>query len=1167
MNKRQFLLLFFLFFCRISGLAQVPSNDNCNGATFVYLDQTGNACINDSNINATDDGAFNTCDAGALAPLPPGGHEIWFSYVVNGPVNSITVVPIGTAPAEKVSVTVVNGNCSGGGTTNVCNTALFNNDQATVAFTSSAGTQVWFYVTALVTDGEFLVCISSTNGFISPSLGCNNATTLCNTYDFTSPGITQSVAAPTPSCFNSPPVRPFWYKFRSGYTGPLEFTGFPTNVGGFRWALYDITTGCPGTEIACNTIYDPLLPFGMSSSVSNCTGSPYCPPVTVNYGNTYALMIDDTSQNGSGFDFTWGYDVKMLPTATFDVDTLIACRTLTADFSDNSIYNPSTFFNFNYGDGSPPVTGSGATLNLPSHVYGPGTYLATLTLTEPGGCSHSFSRQILVKPAPLASISASTDTLCFDGINPVSTIVTAGSTNTSNTYAWWFPQSAGQVVNGPGQATVTWNQPGVYEVALQQTTDGCPSDTVKDTVVVLALPDGSFALQDSGCTGTDVTVVYTGGVAATALYNWTYGTGTVTSPGNQQFDIRWNATGTYPLSLQVSLAGCTGNIFTDSIRIFQTPNVTFNPPPVICEGSSYTLNPLASGAPAGAVYTWNFGTATLTGGNPANGTSATLLWNQPGNTYVTVQVESTDGCLSPVDSTPLNVRAKPAVSFTISDRQLCGTDTALITYTGAMPVAGNNLVYGFNTANVVNTGATTAGPFKLSWNTPGSYEITLTGNDNFCSSDTLRDTVVVGTVPLANAGAADTVCAGAPAAIGAPPTAGYTYNWQPAAFVNDPNLSNPTATVPVMGVNDSTVRFIVTTSLGFCSANDTVDITGKAVQQAFFATPPPQCFRGNSFSFAPLFGVVPGATLQWILNTDTVNAAVVNNYSFASTGLQSVKLLTSTPGCQPTQYASSILVKENPVVDFKTDLTEGCEPLEVRFQDLSPVLSGASYVWNFDDGSVSFQNNPLHTYAAQGTYQPALTITSADTCSTTDTLTGRITVYPVPEALVIASPLVASNANPVFNFSSVFANSNCYFDFGDGSGDSACITTHTYSDTGTYVVTLYTSSPGGCADTTTVTVRVIPNYSLYIPAAFTPNRDNLNDRLEVYAEGVMKFEIKIYNRIGQLVYQSDTTDETWNGQQLNTGAECPQGVYVYEAEVRDFSRKKYNLRGRVTLIR
>lgn len=1149
-------------------IAQTPVNDNCTGATFVYLDQTGNACVDDSNTTATGDGFSNACDAGALAPLPVGGNEVWYSFVVNGPVNTITVVPIGVNPAQQVSVTVINGNCSGGGT-NVCNTAPTSFDPATVAFTSSAGTQVWFYVTSLETNGEFLACISSTNGFISPGLSCNAATRICNTYDFSSPGSSQPGTSPTPSCFNSPPVRPFWYKFTAGYTGPLEFTGFPTNVGGFRWALYDITSGCPGTEMACNSVYDPFLPFGMSASVSNCTSSPYCPPVIVSYGNTYALMIDDTSQNGSGFDFTWGYDVKMLPTASFDVDSLVACGSLTADFSDNSIYNPSTLYNFNYGDGSPPVTGSGASFNLPSHAYGPGTYLVTLTLNDPTGCSHSFSREIVVKDRPVVTFTTSDDTLCFDGSNPTSVDLTASTTDPTTFYSWWFPNSNGSFVTGFGQATSQYTAAGSFPVGLQVTIDGCTSDTTKDTIVVLDIPDATFSIADSGCTGLKETVVYTGGAAANATYAWTYGGGTVTSATNQQFDVSWTTAGTYQLSLTVEEAGCLGFSYTDSIKIFDTPTVDFIPPFQICEGEIITLNPLSSGAPAGATYTWNFGTATLLGGSPGNGTTATLQWNTAGNTYVTVQVTSLEGCTSPVDSTPLTVRARPSVDFTLSDHQLCGDDSVLFTYTGSMPVATSNFTFEFSFANVPNIGSTgVAGPFWLYWNGPGTYEIYLVGNDNFCNSDTIRDTVEVGIQPNADAGVDDTICSTQPVAIGAAPVSGYTYSWTPQQFVNIPTSSNPNALVPVYGVSDSTVQFIVTATEGFCSDKDTMRLRIKAVQQAIFIPPDPQCEQGNSFDFTPLYGVVPGATQTWIFNsTDTVLSGNVQNYTFSTTGTQNVTLETTTPGCPPSQYSSSVFVKENPVVDFSVNITEGCEPLTVQFTDQSPALGGTTYEWNFDDGSVSFLNNPSHTYNFQGSYIPMLTITSADTCSTTDTLAGQIDVYQIPQALFTAEPLIASNANPTFTFESVFANGSCYFDFGDGKGDSACATTHTYSDTGTYVVTLYTTNPGGCSDTATITVQVVPNYSLYIPNAFTPNRDQINDRLEFFAEGIEQFKITIYNRRGQVMFQTESPLESWNGTYLNTGEECPQDVYVFEAELKDYYRKNHNVRGRITLIR
>ena len=136
-------------------------------------------------------------------------------------------------------------------------------------------------------------------------------------------------------------------------------------------------------------------------------------------------------------------------------------------------------------------------------------------------------------------------------------------------------------------------------------------------------------------------------------------------------------------------------------------------------------------------------------------------------------------------------------------------------------------------------------------------------------------------------------------------------------------------------------------------------------------------------------------------------------------------------------------------------------------------------------------------------------MTSADTFSTTDTFNTPITVYPASDATFLAQPLIASNLNPDFNFAAVVGSTDCYFDFGDGTGDSSCVASHSYNDVGTYTVTLYTTNAGGCKDTFSLTVEVRPNFSLYIPNAFTPNNDQKNDVFQVVDGGVKLFEIQV----------------------------------------------------------
>ncbi len=1149
-------------------LAQVPANDDCANSRFLYLDPSGNLCISDSNTFATGDGTSNTCDAAAITPLPAGGNEVWYSYVVTGTVNTITVNQGGFNPAGKLSVTVLSGNCASPGSVNVCNTAPTSTDPASVAFTATPGTQLWFYVTSLESNGEFLICINSSNGFINPALSCNNASPLCNTYNFTSPGSGQPGSAPVPSCFNSPPVRPFWYKFTAGYNGPLEFTGIPSGFGGFRWALYDISAGCPGTEIACNTIYDPVLPFGMSSVVANCNSNPLCPPVTVTAGNTYALLLDDTTQSNSGFDFFWGANVVLMPTARFYVDSLEACGSFTANFSDSSTCNASTNWTFNYGDGSALITGTGPAIIIPPHFYGPGTYLARLTLLQAGGCSNTFSRQIIVKPAPSTNFSILDDSLCFDGILAATTDFTATNPVPSTVYNWIFPNNSSILITGTGQATASWNTSGIIPVGLQITENGCTSDTISDTLYIFDTPVSTFSLPDSACTGYDITVTYTGNSGPSAVYTWSYGGGNVSNPTNTQFSIQWNSPGSYTLSLTVNENGCTSTTHVDSLRVFGTPQISIQSPVIVCEDVATTVSPLATGAPAGSVFTWDFGTAILSGGNPTDGSSGIFTWPTSGNTYMTAIALSPEGCLSEKDSISITVQPKPDAAFNISDSVICGADSVLLTYTGTAPVSGNTFTWDFGTANLLNGGtANQWGPFYIAFPAPGAYPLSLILNDNVCNSDTIRDTVIAGNFPVSNAGSDLVICSKDQVAIGTTPVAGYSYNWSPSVFLNNASLSSPLASVNHNGTTDTVVQFIVTTTLGFCSLNDTMELQVKAVQQAFFIPPDPQCEAGNSFDFSPYYGIVPGSQQLWVINTDTIQSGQVLQYHFSNSGIQNISLLTQTPGCPSASYSTSVYVKENPEVEFETDIISGCAPLQIAFNDLNPALPGASYLWNFGDGIVSFQQNPVHTYTADGNYLPTMTIITADTCTATDTLNTLLSVFPAANAAFSAQPLVASNLNPLFNFYTLSGNTSCYYDFGDGSGDSSCNTTHLYSDTGTYIVTLYTNSTGGCADTFSLTVQVRPNFSLYIPSAFSPNNDQLNDIFRIYAEGIRQFEIQIYNRRGQVVFRSDETTSDWNGKYENEGEDCPAGVYVYEARARDFNNKNYNFRGRITIIR
>ena len=202
--------IFILFFFKLLYVNAQPGNDNCSNAFFIQLPSTGDTCFATDNTNATSDGFFSTCDQGATFPLPPGGNEIWFTYIAIGDSNLISVSPaIGIGAMIDPSITVITGNC-GSLATLICDYPL----PGTASFNVPAGTQVWFYVTALTSDGLANVCVNSQHKIILAGTTCATAVALCDKLKLTARDpSTVSSGGIMASCFNTPPQHTLWYKF------------------------------------------------------------------------------------------------------------------------------------------------------------------------------------------------------------------------------------------------------------------------------------------------------------------------------------------------------------------------------------------------------------------------------------------------------------------------------------------------------------------------------------------------------------------------------------------------------------------------------------------------------------------------------------------------------------------------------------------------------------------------------------------------------------------------------------------------------------------------------------------------------------------------------------------------------------------------------------------
>ena len=215
-------------------------------------------------------------------------------------------------------------------------------------------------------------------------------------------------------------------------------------------------------------------------------------------------------------------------------------------------------------------------------------------------------------------------------------------------------------------------------------------------------------------------------------------------------------------------------------------------------------------------------------------------------------------------------------------------------------------------------------------------------------------------------------------------------------------------------------------------------------------------------------------------------------------------------------------------------------------------------------------NNELTDYLdvenlGAGMYNIGYTYTDPIT-SCTNQINEVVTIMESPKAGILFSPQPTDIDNPTIFFRD---NSNeivlySEWDLGDGTiiNDEPNFW-HTYADTGTYTIKYYITNIYGCTDSVIKDLTINPIYVTFIPAAFTPNNDGDNDYFYPSIIGGNSYNMKIYNRWGEIIYNED--NGTWDGK-INENA-VQHGFYSYSILVTDFKNKSFIYTGIVNLIK
>lgn len=322
------------------------------------------------------------------------------------------------------------------------------------------------------------------------------------------------------------------------------------------------------------------------------------------------------------------------------------------------------------------------------------------------------------------------------------------------------------------------------------------------------------------------------------------------------------------------------------------------------------------------------------------------------------------------------------------------------------------------------------------------------------------------------------VCAGSAIGFTASSIANIqTFSWD----FGDSNFSTGSSTNHSYSTGNYIVELLITGTNG-CVNFDQMPIEVFNAPTSAFSLPAVPIFCTNqpyTFTNESVFSSGTNPSFQWKINGENASTDKDLTLPFTNTSAKEITLQVSIPGCNSitTQTLNSIQV--GPVVGFLQP-ENNCQNTGITFinQTTGPV---SNYVWNFDDGNTSTQENPMHGFANAGSYNVTLHATNSSGCQ--NFITKPITIYskPQPNFSIDLPPFSCAGSPSQFNdLTPSLTDSNItsrLWSFGDVNNGTAIQTnpTYTYNQAGDYPVSLEVTSNFGCSSTIQKTITIHPS--------------------------------------------------------------------------------------------
>lgn len=1009
----------------------------------------------------------------------------------------------------------------------------------TYSFTSAAGCSGSSQKTIVVIDGapvnagpDFSQCIAQGNFLLS---GNTSSTGI-----WSGPGITNSGTGEVNVAQAGAGTHSYTITNGTGscqYTDQISVTLFatPTVAAGLTQQV------CSGSGSIQLVGASPVGGTWTGAQISDPLGGQF--NSNVQPGNYVVVYFWSDPVSGCGASAQKTITVNPVPLADFSVPAFICTGN---DFTPQNNSTGASGYLWNLGDESPEQNAM-----VPTHQFSAsGVFNVTLIASNQFGCTSDATQEVISVESPQANFQMNHT----QGCAPLVVEFVNQSSGDNLTYLWDFGDSQSAEFDPPPVVFIEIDGVTNYPIELT-VSNQCGSNSTLQNLTVLPRPTAAFSetIVSTICSPVEVTFSNQS-IGNPENFYWNFGNGESSLESTPEPTIF--TTDGQPTSYEIWLVvenNCGADSVSQSVTVF--PNqVTASfvlDENVGCAPMTLGLTNTSSGA---TTFNWQ-----IQGVFNSQEVEPNVVLEDPG--LYTLHLFATDGCGSNTAQASVEILVSPQAEISTNSWQTC--EGAMVQYSA---VAAGASTYTW----LLGDGQTATGPIiSYSYTAQNTYEVVLNVTaPNSCTASATEQ-MTVHPRPTASFGSSlSEGCSPVEVCLTNNSMGAVAYSWALSDGQGSSEVE-PCLWLLAEGVENQIIVNLEVTNEYACSDAIQQIVTVHPVPSAQFnlvgagtCTAPydlPLEYQGN-----------PTDQVEWSVNGQVVSNSAISVAALSVPETYSIGLnVTSEFGCSQQQNAT-FTIYASPLVAFEVDMDRGCVPHEVQFFNESQ--GAVAYIWQFGNGGISALNDPEVEYSESGVYSVSLTAISQDGCSSSVTQPNLIEVFALPIASFVPSVSQTSIYTPLVQFENTSEDAAFFeWNFG-GLGVSQQINpVFEFTIPGNWPVTLTAISEEGCSHRFTETIRINSDLMVYVPNAFTPDGDGLNDVFipeMASRESLRKYEMWIYDRWGNMVFYTANPSEAWIGNVRGGDYYAQPDTYWYRIVLEGTENSDAGiLEGMVTLLR